>query len=401
MIELIQLIIMIPLGFMSLYLVLLSILAFGHRNKVLSSARSVRKFAIVIPAHNEADCIGCTLAQLSTLDYPDHLYDLIVIADNCSDPTARIAKERGAIVWARTDQSKKGKGYALRWAFDRILLQSEFTEKPYDSVVVLDADSHVEPNILQVFNRYRESGAEVIQGFLGVPPNPDSWTTESIRIGLTLYNYIRPLGRKRLGLPSGLRGNGMCFSIHTLRQVPWNAFGQTEDLEYGLELLLKGVDVTFAPETIGYNRIPERAETAESQRERWEMGRIPVLRQYAGKLAIASVRDRSLRIADALIDLVTPPLVTTVLFMLMMASLNAMLWWSGVTDSGLFTGLWLLLALSGSLHALIGLAAAGVDRRTYSSLLHVPKYAIWKLLLYLKIMFVKGRTTSWVRTARE
>src|SRR5699024_3443486 len=142
---------------------------------------------------------------------------------------------------------------------------------------------------------------------------PDVWTSEIIRTGFTLYNYVRPLARRGLGFSAGLRGNGMCFSVKVLKEVPWNAYSLTEDLEYGIKLMLNNIDVVFAPEAIGFSIVPEKANNAESQRERWEIGRFPVLRKYAGTLLQAAYRKRSVKTFDMLVDLVTPPLVNMML----------------------------------------------------------------------------------------
>src|SRR5699024_5811689 len=141
----------------------------------------------------------------------------------------------------------------------------------FDAAVVVDADTIVPGNMLRVMNKYMERGAEVVQGYLTVDSEPDVWTSEIIRIGFTLYNYVRPLARRGLGFSPGLRGNGMCFSVKVLKEVPWNAYSLTEDLEYGIKLMLNNIDVVFAPEAIGFSIVPEKANNAESQRERWEI----------------------------------------------------------------------------------------------------------------------------------
>lgn len=398
MISIIQITLLSLFSLFTVYLFCLSILAIKEKNKKNISALKLRRFAIVVPAYNEEGCIADTIKNLYEVDYPSQQFDVIVIADNCTDETASIAADNGAIVWVRKNPDRRGKGYALRWCFDLLMTKSDI--RPYDSVVVVDADSLVSKNILKVFNNYREQGAEVIQGYLTVPVKPKVWTSEIIRIGFTLYNYVRPLGRRRLGFSAGLRGNGMCFSMSTLKKIPWNAYSQTEDLEYGLELLLNNVEVVFAPEVIGYNQIPEDAKNAESQRERWEIGRIPVIKKYAGKLFRESLKKRSFKIFDALIDLVTPPLVMMILFIVMMAGLSFVFWWVDIQQSLIYMWLWLACLGFGVFHALFGFKAAEADRSMYKSLLYVPRYALWKLYIYLKVL-IKGSSKEWVRTARE
>lgn len=381
------------------YLVMLSILSIRTSRSMECSPSRFRSFVIVVPAYNEEEGIRETLRNLAEIDYPDHLFKVLVIADNCTDSTAEIAREEGAVAWERDNRELRGKGYALRWCFDRLLGNHVGEQK--DAVVVVDADSEVTPNLLKVMNKYMDRGAEVVQGYLTVRPNSKVWTSEIIHIGFTLYNYVRPLARRRLGLPSGLRGNGMCFSLDVLRRVPWDAYSQTEDLEYGLKLLLNDVDVVFAPEAIGYNVIPANARNAESQRERWELGRLPVFKNYAGLLFRESIRRRSLKLFDTLVDLLIPPLVNMLVFSFLMAGISLLLWWTGLTGTLGYMWAWLGVVALGILHALLGLRSARVRRSTYRSLLYVPRYALWKMYIYFKILFLKGRDTEWVRTPRE
>lgn len=380
------------------YLALLSCLAVAERKKVITAANKLRRFVVVIPAYNEEDEIAKTVRNLFKANYPRKLFDVIVIADNCTDQTAEFARNEGALVWERINPNKRGKGYALRWAFDRI--SSEKEHNKYDSIIVLDADTIVLDNFFKVFNAYRDTGAEVIQGYLSVRSKSGAWASEIIRIGFTLYNFVRPLGRRKLGFSPGLRGNGMCFSLATLEQVPWDAYSLTEDLEYGLKLLLHEVDIVFAHELICYSIMPENPKNAESQRERWEMGRYPVVSRYLPKMVKFGLLKRSPKIFDAVLDLVTPPVVNLILFVLIMMGLSILLWWQGIIATLIYVWLWAGMLGLGMVHAFVGLYAADADGRMYRSLLYVPKYALWKLYLYGKVM-LKGRAKEWVRTARE
>ena len=228
----------------------------------------------------------------------------------------------------------------------------------------------------------------------------EAWTGQVINIGYTLYNWVRPAARKTIGFPTGLKGNGMCFSIDVLEKVPWDAFSLTEDLEYGLKLMLNNVDVVFAPEHIGYSVIPDDPKQAESQRERWEMGRFPILKKFAGPLLKKALKKRSLKIFDAFIDLITPPLVNMVLFSMIMTGLSILLWITGIQQTPLYILLWILTTTAGVFHALVGLYAAGAGSSVYLALAYVPRYALWKVYVYLKVLLINGKTTEWVRTSR-
>jgi len=382
-----------------LYLAFLSAVAVIQKDRAVKRDPFKRKFLIVVPAHNESSCIQRTLKNLFNINYDKSRYNVMVVADNCSDNTAELALDAGACVWNRVNMAQRGKGHALRWCFDRLLANRE--KYDYDSVVVVDADSIVSKNILEVMNSYRSLDKKVIQGYLTVDAKLGSWTSEIINVGFTLYNYVRPLARRALGLPAGLRGNGMCFSLDVLEQVPWNAYSQTEDFEYSISLLLNDIDIFFAPEAIGFSIVPEKAKNAESQRERWEMGRFPVLQKYFGILFRKAIRQPSLKVIDKLIDLVIPPVVNLILGAAVMTLVSGALLMSGLQQNPLFFWLWVTAIGLGIFHALIGLASAKADIKTFRSLLYVPQYALWKLYIYAKIILVKGRTSEWVRTQRE
>lgn len=393
--EIIQYFLVTVLGFLLGYQVLLSLFSLKAQIVQDFHTRRNRNFAIVVPAHNEEKVIAKTLYSLFGLVYPANRYKIIVVADNCSDNTARIARELGAKVLERSNGDKKGKGYALRYAFDHIMKQKE----KYDGVVVFDSDSLVSSNYLEVMNYYFENGSRVIQSSDLVLPKPGAWSSESTRIGFLLYNYVKPMGRKALNLNMGLRGNGMCFSSGVLRDHPWQAWSLTEDVEYGLHLQLKGFDIDFAPEASVWAQMPVQPDNAESQRKRWEMGRYPVVREYAPRLLNEFFKTRSVKYLDAFIDLITPPLVNTLLFVLAMCVFNMILWLIGWIP-GLFVWMWLGLAALGGLHLFVGLYAAGADDDMYKSILYIPKYAYWKIKVYVKT-WMSDKEKRWIRTTRE
>lgn len=383
------------IGFLLSYQVFLGLLAFRARRVTNLEAETRRKFAIIVPAHNEEKMISKTIYSLFGLVYPKKLYDLIVVADNCTDKTARIARNLGATVLERRDETRRGKGYALRWAMDQLLS----SDHDYDALIVVDSDSLVSGNYLEVMNHYLERGSEVIQSSDLVLPRPDTWSIETTRIGFLLYNHVKPLGRKVLGFNMGLRGNGMCFSTDLVRRIPWQSWALTEDLEYGLILMLRGVKIDFAPEAHVWAQMPVNASNAESQRTRWEFGRFEMVRNYATGFLKKAWKERSIKYLDVLIDLITPPFVNVMLLVTLLAGLNLGLWLLGLLPIH-FTLMWAGLALLGGFHLFTGLYVSGADKDLYKSLLYIPMYVFWKVKVYLKV-FISGREMSWIRTTRD
>jgi len=378
------------------YLALLSILALFTRKVAETGTEPLRRFAIVVPAHNEEGTISGTLQSLNVVDYPSDMYDVTVVADNCSDNTATVARACGARVLERIDIMNRGKGYALRWAFDTLL-----AGKPvYDAFIVIDADSVVTVNFVKVMNTYLERGAKAIQSADLVVPNRRSWSTEITRLGFTLYNYVRPLGRKVLGFSAGLRGNGMCFDAELLRRIPWNAFGVTEDLQYGLTLLLSGETVRFAPEAIVYATMPALANNAVSQRVRWEKGRAPIKKNFSLPLLRQAIGRQCPAALDAWLDLVTPPFVHLMAAILLAVLVHSVLAIVSPGTVSAYLPAWITVFTAGITHVMIGLIAARADKGQYTAILYIPLYVGWKFW-----SIVTGRSAKppeeWIRTTRE
>ncbi|MEW6193621.1 MAG: glycosyltransferase family 2 protein [Bacteroidota bacterium] len=390
-------------GFFTIYSSVLVLFGFVYKNRmnVVKAKPDVTeqkqfRFAIIIPAHNEERVIEQTAANLLAVDYPKELFQVFVVADNCTDETFLRASRAGAIVFERESKEFRGKGYALRWCFE-LLLKSR---RNFNAFLVIDADTIVSKNILEVLNTYLNNGSQVIQCADLVEPKPGAWSSEITRVGLYLYNYARPLGRKMLNCSAGLRGNGMCFDVDVLRKNPWLAYSQTEDLEYGLNLLLKGITVTFAPEAKVFASMPSKPQNAESQRARWELGRFPIIKKYSLLLLKEALGKKSFKIFDAFVELITPAFTNLFLITAVMLLATWLITYAGILSSNFFLIMWILFLALQIFYVLGGLFLARADASAYKALLNAPKFALWKLILYFKLM-TKGHTKAWIRTARE
>lgn len=378
------------------YQLLLSLFAIKEKKIQNFYTSRNRKFAIVLLAHDEENVIAKTLYSLHGLVYPKNLYDLIVVADNCRDDTARIARNLGAIVLEKSSEKEKKKGHALQWAFDRILEWN----KNYEAIVVFDSNSLVSGNYLEVMNYYMGQGSKVIQSSDLVLPQPGVWDNEVARIEFLLYNFVKPMGRKALGFNMVSHGNGMCISTDVLRRNRWQEWQLGEDMEYGLNMILDDIPIDFAPEASIWAQMSAEPKNSDSQRNRWEMGRFTVIREYAPKFLAAAVNQRSFKHLDTFIDLITPQLVNTLIFTLTLCGLNAVMWalgWFPVT----FLWLWLGIAGVGALYLFVGLFVAGADKMLYKSLFYIPVYAFERVKHYAKSFFTKNDKQRIRRPPRE
>ncbi|OGU33906.1 MAG: hypothetical protein A2068_02800 [Ignavibacteria bacterium GWB2_35_6b] len=394
---------LIAAGLFTLYLSFLTVIGFFYKSKLKTinsyppgSNQKKHSFAIIVPAHNEEDVIAQTVANLMNINYQEELFQVFVVADNCSDKTFICASKMGAVVLERENGELLGKGHALKWCF-RLLLKSH---KSFDAFLVIDADTIVTADILQVLNLYLINGYQAIQCADLVKPNPGAWSSEITRVGLYLYNYVRPLGRKMINCSAGLRGNGMCFTTNLMKNIPWEAYSQTEDLEYGLILLLNGIPVTFAPEAKVHAVMPSNPKNAETQRARWEFGRLPLLKKYSGLLLKEAIKKKSFQIFDSFIELITPAFVNLFLFTTAMFVLNVFLTFLNLLSTNILALLWFIVFALQIFYVLGGLYLSHADINAYKALWYAPKYMFWKFILYLKV-FSKGHTKLWVRTARE
>jgi cellulose synthase/poly-beta-1,6-N-acetylglucosamine synthase-like glycosyltransferase len=375
----------LPVSATCLYLLLLTLLSWAPP----ALARSARRlhFDVIVPAHNEATVIERVLASLHRLDWPADGVRLLVVADNCTDATAELARAAGAQVLERSDTHQRGKGHALEFAF-----RASRAAGWADAVVVVDADSEVSTNLLEVFASQIERGAEVMQAHHGVLNAHDSWRTRLLAIAMTTFHR----SRERLQLSCGLRGNGWCITHQLLGKVPYRAFSLAEDIEYGIDLGMAGQRVHYADQAWVAGLMVSGELAARSQRQRWESGRFQLVRLRTLPLLRAALSSGSRVCLDLALDLLVLPLSYVALNVALLIGLAgaASLW-----DPALQFWWWLGLACAASLvvHVLRGWQLSGVGWRGLLDLLRVPWFVLWKLLLMLR----RPGSAEWVRTQRE
>jgi cellulose synthase/poly-beta-1,6-N-acetylglucosamine synthase-like glycosyltransferase len=354
------------------------------------------RFELVVPAHDEELGIGATIASLLALDYPPSMRSVTVVADNCSDATAARASETGVTVLERSDTSRRGKGYALAHAFERTLALGD--EAAVDAIVVVDADTRVTPNLLRAFDARFRSGAVAAQAEYCVANPKSSWRTRLMHIGFTLFHDVRSRARERMGVSSGLRGNGMAFSVPLLRAVPHDAFSVVEDVEYGLRLGRAGHRVHYAGEARVFGDMVSSEKASRSQRRRWEGGRMVLARRHAGGLLADGLRGRSLLLIDLALDLLVPPI--TYVALAAMVGAGASVAWIAFARGPWWTALPWCAALAGfATYVLRGIWLARVGPRVVLDLAWAPVYMVWKVVLAIRSS--PSREGEWVRTARE
>lgn len=373
------------------YLLALAAAAALPRRRTETGAGSAApRFALLIPAHNEESGLGETLAAVQRLDYPAGRWEAIVIADNCTDATAAVAKDAGVTVFERSNPERRGKGFALSWALERLAV-----ERPdVDAVAVLDADCLPSPNMLTAMAARLSAGAAAVQVDYRVANPGASWTAGLRYAAFALINTVRPLGKERLGLSAGLMGTGMAFRRDVLARHPWSAFSVVEDGEYHARLVLAGERTAFAPEATVLSAMPVTLRQARAQQERWEGGKVELIRRCALPLLRAGVARRDPAAINAAAELLVPP--QSLLF-----ALNGGAALLALASRSRAAAVLAAAAISAQgAYVAGGLALTRAPASVYQALAMAPVLVLWKLALYGRVL--AGRTSqSWVRTGRE
>lgn len=290
----------LSVGLYYFFIGLAGFLPIRDKNKKLTNKN--HKFALLVAAHNEEQVIENMVRSLKELDYPSDCFDIFVIADNCSDDTAAIARKAGAIVYERTDYTKRGKGHALEWMFEKLYQM----DGKYDYVSIFDADNLVDPGFLKAMNERANQGFKVVQGFLDSKNPYDSWITASYSYCFWSINRIFQLPRYKLGMCCELSGTGFIIALDILKKLGWGATCLTEDMEFTMKLCLNDERVAFAYNAKVYDEKPLTLKQSWNQRTRWMQGHWDVASRYFKKLIKKGLKERKLSCIDCATYLVQP-----------------------------------------------------------------------------------------------
>ena len=286
-----------------LYYFFVSIFAWVRRPEQPAENFPVKnRFAIIISAHNEEKVIGGALRSLKCINYPEDMYDIFVIADNCEDNTANVARDFGAKVYERSEKTLRGKGHALEWMFKKLFNLS----RKYDAVCVLDADNLVSANFFMEMNKQLILGHKVVQGYLDSKNPNDSWISGNNSIAFWIGNRLFQLPRYYLGWSCVLGGTGFIMSTDILKKIGWGATCLTEDLDFSMKLVLAGERVAWCHDAVVYDEKPLTLAQSWKQRKRWMQGHSDCARRYVKKLIAMAIKKKSITAFDSALYLLQP-----------------------------------------------------------------------------------------------
>jgi exopolysaccharide biosynthesis WecB/TagA/CpsF family protein len=348
------------------------------------------RVAVLIPAHNEELSIAGTLQTiLPQMREGDRV---MIVADNCTDRTAEVARRYAVEVVERTDANRRGKGYALDFGIR--LLEND----PPKILIIVDADCVAQEGMVQHLARQvAVTGLPAQSIYLMEPPQYASARDHVSFLAVLVKNWVRPAGMARLGMPCMMSGAGMAFPWNVIRKAPLASGNIVEDMQLGLDLAIAGSAPMFCAEARVSARLPERRADVNVQRTRWEHGHLRTALKNCPRLMVAALQHRDLGVAAMALDLAVPPLS---LLLIGVTAIDLMLWMLT-----LILKISILPAASLSLAvALVGfvvLATWFKFARSYipiGSLIAAPFYAIAKLPLYAA--FLVRPQQEWIRTAR-
>ncbi|PWW40909.1 MULTISPECIES: glycosyltransferase family 2 protein [Paenibacillus] len=329
---------------------------------------ATKSFAVLVAAHNEEQVIGALMENLKQLDYPEDLYDVFVICDNCTDGTAQIVRQHGLNACVRTNADLRGKGYAIEWMLKYLWK----LPRQYDAVVMFDADNLVDRNFLLEMNDDLCNGSRVIQGYIDTKNPEDSWITAAYGVSYWYINRLWQLSRHNLNMANFLGGTGMCFETNLLKEIGWGATSLVEDLEFTMRSVQRNVYPVFNYDAKVFDEKPLTFKASARQRLRWMQGHFTVARRYFFPLLWQSIKERSLVKFDLAVY------GANVYVVLLTFLMTAVLW----VDTAIFSGPH-IANIYGYFPLWVGFVAIGLNILTFLLSMALEKVTFAKVYLYL------------------
>lgn len=360
----------------------------GRKNSF--ERESLPRLAVLIPSHNEEAIVSGILQDVkSQVQENDRV---IVIADNCVDTTAAVARSHGAEAFERFDENDRGKAYALRFALEKL------EADPPEIVIIVDADCRISSDALAHLSSKAARLDRPVQGSYIFGEQQDGVASNNAS-SFTLWfkNHIRPLGSLRLGMPCQLTGSGMAFPWHVIRKVNVANQSLAEDTTLGLELAYAGHPPTFCPEARIDGHVPKEWGTLVQQRRRWEQGYLESILSNAPKMILRSITSFQPKLLWAAFDLCIPPLALLGMIWAGLAVLAILMAWfgGGYLPAILLGGGAVLMGAS----LVLGWLVHCRDKVPAKAILAMPWFLVRKVAIYASLLLKREKV--WLRTERD
>ncbi len=243
----------------------------------------LHRYAVLISARNETAVIGQLLDSINSQTYPKEYVTTFVVADNCTDETAKIAAEHGAVVYERFNKTLVGKGYALDYLTERIT--EDYGEDCFDGYFVFDADNLLDKNYITEMNRTFSDGYNITTSYRNSKNYGDNWISAGYALWFLREAMYLNRPRMLLGTSCAVSGTGFLFSREILKKCGgWKFFLLTEDIEFTVFNIISGEKIGFCEKAVLYDEQPVTFVQSWRQRLRWARGFLQVFGKYGGRL---------------------------------------------------------------------------------------------------------------------
>jgi len=359
------------------------------RRSLNVSTDSLARFSVLIPAHNESGTIEKTLINIK--DQLSEHDRMLVVADNCSDDTAAIARNHGADVIERTDTENRGKGFALDFGVKHLAADAP------EVVIIIDADCLVSNGALKKLAAAALKANKPIQALYLMKYATPSLKQRISEFAWLVKNHVRPLGLRNVGLPCQLMGTGMAFPWPIISNASLATGHVVEDMKMGLEMGIAGHAPIFLPDVSVTSTFPESSSAEQTQKKRWEHGHLITIFTILPKIFVRVFTSASKDLLAMGLDLVVPPLalLTLISALLFIGSSGFLLFFDESLAFTLSFATLIVLVVS----VLVAWLKWGRATLSFTDLLMVPVYVAGKIPLYVSAVF--KRQKEWIRTERD
>lgn len=347
--------------------------------------------AVLVPAQNEEYVISETLTQIrSQLKETDML---LVVADNCDDGTADLARKTGAVVLERVDLENQGKGFALDYGIQYLAQYAP------DVVVIIDADCIIGPGFIDGISSLSILKNRPVQSLYQMQHKNHNATPKQrlAEFAWRIKNHARPLGLNYIGLPCQLMGSGMAIPFKQFKEIAMGSDNLVEDMQLGIDLAAAGYPPLFCQDVQLFSYFPESVHAAENQFRRWQHGHIGMIINRVPAYFIKSIINRDFVLFALVLDILVPPLMLLAILVLLLFFFSGLaMVFLGVNSAFYLSGTTLLMFIITVLVAWVGF---GRNILSLREILFLPVQMLKVIPIYLQYIF--DRQKKWVKTERD
>lgn len=273
-----------------------------RKTKEMTRPHQLHRYAVIIAARNESAVIAQLIRSVKLQNYPSELVDTYVVADNCTDDTAEVARQAGACVYERFNLQQVGKGYALNFIFN--LLHKEKADKQYEAYIIFDADNLLDQNYISEMNKTFDQGYEVITSYRNSKNYDSNWISAGYALWFLREAKYLNHARMLLGTNCAISGTGFLVAAHVIEeQGGWIHHLLTEDIEFSIDSAIRGRRIGYCADAVLYDEQPCTFSQSWTQRLRWSKGFYQVFGKYGFSLVQGAFQNRSFSCFDMLMTI--------------------------------------------------------------------------------------------------